>query len=120
RNLCNGRAPLRSPGAGSPRPLPLLPGFLRPRRSPFVIEQLPAPSEDDRVVVRVRDLKKYFELKAGFLQSLRGHVIQVHAVDGIGFDLHQGEILALVDKSGCGTTTTRRPTARLAHPTEGT
>src|SRR2546425_288869 len=41
-------------------------------------------------------LKKYFELKAGFLQSLRGHVIQVHAVDGIGFDLHQGEILGLV------------------------
>src|SRR5207245_8883828 len=108
RNLCNGRAPLRSPGAGSPRPLPLLPGFLRPRRSPFVIEQLPAPSEDDRVVVRVRDLKKYFELKAGLLRSLRGHVTPVHAVYGIGSDPHQGEILGLVGQSGCGTTTAGR------------
>jgi len=77
------------------------------------------PRTDDGVVVRVRDLKKYFDLKQGLLQSLRGEAIQVHAVDGISFDLHQGEILGLVGESGCGKTTTGRLIARLEDPTEG-
>ena len=60
------------------------------------MEEVPpaaAPPMGDDVVVQVRDLKKYFELKTGFLQSLRGKVVYVRAVDGIGVDLHQGEIL---------------------------
>ena len=76
------------------------------------------PPEDD-VVVRVQDLKKYFELKAGFLESLRGTSVVVRAVDSISFDLRQGEILGLVGESGCGKTTTGRLIARLEDPTEG-
>ncbi len=85
-----------------------------------MIQGSPAAGEPDGgVVVRVRDLKKYFELKTGFLQALRGNVMQVQAVDGVSFDLHHGEILGLVGESGCGKTTTGRLIARLETPTEG-
>jgi len=77
------------------------------------------PLREDRAVLRIRDLKKYFELKRGLIQSLRGNAIQVRAVHGISFDLHSGEILGLVGESGCGKTTTGRLIARLEDPTEG-
>ncbi len=73
----------------------------------------------DGVVVRVSGLKKYFELRSGFLQSLRGNALQVHAVDGISFELRESEILSLVGESGCGKTTTGRLISRLEDPTEG-
>src|SRR6266566_3019335 len=77
------------------------------------------PTPGDGVVVRVSGLKKYFELRSGFLQSLRGNVLQVHAVDGISFELRESEILSLVGESGCGKTTTGRLISRLEDPTEG-
>ena len=70
------------------------------------------------VVIRVRKLKKYFELKKGFL-AFGKDVAIVKAVDDVNFDLRSGEILGLVGESGCGKTTTGRLLTRLEDPTDG-
>ncbi|ANO05586.1 ABC transporter ATP-binding protein [Mycobacteroides immunogenum] len=44
---------------------------------------------------------------------------EVHAVDGVTLDLHEGEILALVGASGSGKTTLSRTLLGLEQPTSG-
>ncbi|MFW6135515.1 MAG: ABC transporter ATP-binding protein [Chloroflexota bacterium] len=70
----------------------------------------------DEVVVRVKDLKKYFPVSAGFLGRRKG---VVKAVDGVSFDIKRGETLGLVGESGCGKTTTGRCILHLVRPTSG-
>lgn len=72
---------------------------------------------ENSVLVRVRNLKKYFPIPGGFVFSRP--VGYVKAVDGISFDIHRGETLGLVGESGCGKTTTGRTIIRLERPTEG-
>ncbi len=69
------------------------------------------------VVVKVTNLKKYFELKRGLFSFEKP--IFVKAVDDVNFDIHDGEILGLVGESGCGKTTTGRLLTRLEDPTGG-
>lgn len=67
-------------------------------------------------LLQVRGLEKHFPIKGGFLQRTVGHV---RAVDGVSFDVHEGEILSLVGESGCGKTTTARCVLRALDPTAG-
>jgi oligopeptide/dipeptide ABC transporter ATP-binding protein len=55
------------------------------------------------LVASVRDLRVHFESKAGV----------VHAVDGISFEIHDGETLGLVGETGCGKSVTARSFIRL-------
>jgi oligopeptide transport system ATP-binding protein len=68
-------------------------------------------------ILSVRDLRVYFEIRAaeGWLakpQTLR-------AVDGVTFDLFQGETLGVVGESGCGKSTMARAVLGLVPVTGG-
>ncbi|MDQ3810073.1 MAG: ATP-binding cassette domain-containing protein, partial [Chloroflexota bacterium] len=67
-------------------------------------------------VLEVRNLKKYFPIRRGFLRNVVGNV---RAVDDVSFDVRKGETLALVGESGCGKTTTSRCVLRAIRPTAG-
>ena len=67
-------------------------------------------------LLEVRNLKKYFPLRGGFFGRVTG---QVHAVDGVSFDLDRGETLSVVGESGCGKSTVGRTVLRLLPPTSG-
>jgi oligopeptide/dipeptide ABC transporter ATP-binding protein len=69
-------------------------------------------------LVEVRDLVKHFPIKRGVI--LQRQVGAVKAVDGITFDVKQGETLGIVGETGCGKSTTARLMCRLMDPTSGT
>ncbi len=68
------------------------------------------------VLLEVHNLKKYFPVRGGILQTVRA---QVRAVDDISFHIMKGETLGVVGESGCGKTTVGRTILRLTPPTAG-
>ncbi|MEU8913619.1 dipeptide ABC transporter ATP-binding protein [Streptomyces nigrescens] len=68
-------------------------------------------------ILEARDLVKHFPLTRGVL--FRKQVGAVKAVDGVSFDLHQGETLGIVGESGCGKSTVAKLLVGLERPTAG-
>lgn len=60
-------------------------------------------------LLKVNNLKKYFNTSNGLL----------YAVDDVSFEIKAGETLGLVGESGCGKSTTGRAILRLQEPTAG-
>jgi|GEM_PF-25083 len=70
--------------------------------------------ENRKKVLEVRDLRQHFHVGVG------KNKLTVKAVDGISFDIYEGEVFGLVGESGCGKTTTGRTIIKLYRPTDGT
>jgi oligopeptide transport system ATP-binding protein len=68
-------------------------------------------------LVEVSDLRKEFDSPGGSLFGRGG--AGVKAVDGVSFELHEGETLGLVGESGCGKSTLARALLQLIRPTGG-
>jgi oligopeptide transport system ATP-binding protein len=63
----------------------------------------------------VRDLVVTFSPR----RKLFGERVTLRAVDGVSFQLQEGETLGLVGESGCGKSTTARGVMRLVEPDQG-
>jgi oligopeptide/dipeptide ABC transporter ATP-binding protein len=80
-------------------------------------EHLAAPARDARLL-EVDDLKVHFPISLG--GSLFGQTKALRAVDGVSFELRQGETLGVVGESGCGKSTLARAILKLLPKTDGT
>ncbi len=68
-------------------------------------------------LLKIRGLKMHFPVYRGAF--IRREVNRVRAVDGLDFDIEEGETLGLVGESGCGKSTTGRAIIQLYRPTDG-
>ena len=71
---------------------------------------------NDDIIMEVRNLKKYYPIKAGIFGRVVG---QVRAVDGVSFRIRRGTTMGLVGESGCGKTTVGKTLLRLNEKTSG-
>jgi oligopeptide transport system ATP-binding protein len=103
--------------------------FYRPqhdytKRLLAAMPRLDEPSEtalhvkDMSPVLSVSDVKVHFDIKTR--KGLFGGTIPLKAVDGVSFDIAQGETLGVVGESGCGKSTLARAVLQLIPPTAGT
>jgi len=71
---------------------------------------------EEKILLEVKNLKKYFPVRAGVLRKI---VNYVKAVDDISFYINKREILGLVGESGCGKSTVAATILRLEEATAG-
>jgi len=72
--------------------------------------------EDIFPLLTVSDLKVHFPVRRGVLKRVKGYV---KAVDGLTFNIYEGQTLALVGESGCGKTTVAKAILRLLNDATG-
>ncbi|NCG10462.1 MAG: ATP-binding cassette domain-containing protein, partial [Alphaproteobacteria bacterium] len=63
----------------------------------------------ENLIASVTDLKVYFQSKQGM----------VHSVDGVSFDIVDGEMMGLVGETGCGKSVTARSFMQLIQTPPG-
>ncbi|MEU0035980.1 MULTISPECIES: dipeptide ABC transporter ATP-binding protein [unclassified Streptomyces] len=81
------------------------------------IAALDAPVDRGEPILQVRNLVKHFPLTQGIV--IKRQIGAVKAVDGVSFDLYQGETLGIVGESGCGKSTVAKLLMSLEQATAG-
>ena len=70
-----------------------------------------------KILLKATDLKVHYPVRNGFFNL--GPQRTLKAVDGVSFELYEGEVLAIVGESGCGKSSLGRALVRLHEPTSG-
>src|ERR1051325_10083977 len=82
---------------------------------PREIKNNTAKVDESEPLLSIQDLHVWYELRRfGF-----GHAGYVKAVDGVNFDMEEGETIAVVGESGCGKSSLMKTILGLNTPTSG-
>ncbi len=73
-------------------------------------------ANQNKVIMKVDDLRKYFPITGGFFGR---KIADVRSVDDISFSIKSGETFSLVGESGAGKTTAAKTAIKLYEPTGG-
>ncbi len=110
----------RPPLDSKPHRLPTVEEYLSSEKLEVRSDELSTPEQPltpNSTLLTVKDLSVTYTLK----RSLFGRPLQtLKGVDGVSFDIREGETLGLVGESGCGKTTLGRALLRLIDSSSGT
>lgn len=73
----------------------------------------------EQPVIKAVGVKRYYKQRGGSLLSFGRKPRMIQAVDGVDFELYEGEIFGVIGESGCGKSTLGRLLIRLEEPSEG-
>jgi peptide/nickel transport system ATP-binding protein len=100
--------------------LPVVSDFLRDEEVEKVIKvehvNKVTTSNSNDTLFTIKDLNVWFDTKTNFFGKTTAYN---KAVDGVSFEIYEGETLGLVGESGCGKTTLGRTLLGLIPPTSG-